>query len=256
LSKCENSGENEGKPVIYGQLRSPFILLLAAAAILGSAHCGQDTKARIAAIYEAKADPTDENLLMIREMLEDPDHDVRATALNALVGLGVADSAELALDGLRDEHFFVRSIAAKLLADLGDPAHVEVLLERLERDADPLVRQRSAEALERLGGEAAIRGLVLGLGDPMQQVRLAAARGIRALDPTAATTELARLALEDPIWEIRVQAVSALGATGDPSIRPVLEKCLEDPHESVRGAAANSLRIHEAVAEKGRSGGK
>ncbi len=232
------------------------LTLLLAAILLITLSCGQDKKGRIGAIYEAQAEPTPENVVKIRGMLEDPDPDVRATAMNVLVGLKVDDSAELALDGLADEHFFVRSIAAKLLADLGDRAHVEVLLRKLETDEHPLVRQRAAEALERLDGETAIIGLVAALSDPMEQVRLAAARGVRSIDPAAARAEFEKLALEDPIWQIRVQAISALGAIGDPSVTPVLEKCLDDPHESVSGAATNALRILEETGGKMRSSGK
>lgn len=218
-------------------------LVVISAILLLTLNCGQDTKGRIGSIYEAQAEPTADNLEKIRGMLDDPDHDVRATAMNVLVGLEVEDSAELALHGLVDEHFFVRSIAAKLLADQGDRAHVEVLLRSLLSDEHPLVRQRAAEALERLGGEAAIQGLVDGLSDPVEQVRLAVSRGIRSLDPAAAKAEFMKLALEDPVWEIRVQAIGALGVIGDQSSRPVLEKCLDDPHESVSGAATNALRI-------------
>jgi HEAT repeat protein len=120
---------------------------------------------------------------------------------------------------------------------------VEVLLDRLKGDEQPIVRRRAAEALERLGGGEALAGLVAALSDPIEEVRLAAARGVRSLDSSAATAEFMKLALEDPVWEIRVQAISALGSTGDPAVRPVLEECLDDPHESVSGAATNALRL-------------
>jgi HEAT repeat protein len=81
----------------------------------------------------------------------------------------------------------------------------------------------------------------------MDDVRLAATRGLRELDPGFAKPELARLLLEDPQYEIRVQAARALGLTGDPEIRSLLESALEDPNEFVRAAAANALRTHEAV---------
>jgi HEAT repeat protein len=152
--------------VIEDCCKHPVKLVLISAILALALNCGQDTKGRIGAIYDAQADPTAENLLKIRGMLDDPDHDVRATAMNVLVGLEVDDAPELALDGLADEHFFVRSIAAKLLADLRDHAYEEVLLERLRTDEHPLVRQRAAEALERLGGEAALEGLVGALSDP------------------------------------------------------------------------------------------
>jgi HEAT repeat protein len=221
-----------------------FMLLVVGLATVG---CVQDTNDRIGSIYEAKADPTEENILKIRESLDDPEGGVRATAINALVGIGVPDSAKIALEGLEDEDGFVRRISAKLLGDVGDPANVEILVKLMLEDDDPAVRQASAESLEKLGGDAAVEGLIAGLEDPMKGVRLAAARGIRSVDPAAAIPEMARLALEDPIWEIRVQAARALGTTGDPAVLPVLEKALEDEDKNVSAAAANALAVHEAV---------
>jgi len=214
---------------------------------LGAAGCVQDTNDRIGSVYEAKADPTEANILKIREMLNDPEGGVRATAINALVGIGVPDSAALALEGLEDEDGFVRRIAAKLLGDLGDPDNVEILVKTMLQDVDQAVRQSCAESLEKLGSAEAVEGLIAGLEDPMKGVRLAAARGIRSVAPAAAIPQMARLALEDPIWEIRVQAARALGATGDPAVLPILEKALADEDKNVRAAAANALAVHEAV---------
>jgi HEAT repeat protein len=235
-----------------GIFRHPLGLLLASVVLIGG--CAQDTNDRIGSIYEAKAEPTEENILLIRGMLEDPEGGVRATALNALVDLEVPDGAELALSALEDEEGFVRRIAAKKLGDLGDQVNVPALLPVLLNDVDPAVRQSSAESLEVLGGEEAVEGLLAALKDPIKGVRLAAARGIRALAPGAAIPEMSRLALEDPIWEIRVQATRALGNSGDPAVLPVLEKALEDQDKNVRAAASNALSVHEAINARKRSG--
>jgi HEAT repeat protein len=234
-----------------GIFRYPVGLLAASLLLVGG--CAQDANERIGSIYEAKADPTEDNVRMIRELLDDPEGGVRATALNALVDLEVPDGGELALAALEDEDGFVRRIAAKKLGDLGDPANVHALLPLLLGDVDPAVRQSCAESLEALGGEEAIQGLIAALKDPIKGVRLAAARGIRKLAPGAALPEMARLALEDPIWEIRVQATRALGNSGDPSVLPVLEKALEDEDKNVRAAAANALNVHEALNARERS---
>jgi len=86
----------------------------------------------------------------------------------------------------------------------------------------------------------------------MENVRLAAIRELRAFDPRAAKERLARLLLDDPSWEIRVQAARALGETGEADVKAALEAALEDPNEFVRGAAANSLKVHRGIRE-GRS---
>lgn len=212
--------------------------------------CKEDRNERISSIYALKADPTVENVEQIRALSADPDRDVRATALNALVVLRVDDAPGLARAGLEDEDGFVRATAAKLLGDLDSAPDTPRLAALLRADSDPIVRLRAAEALARIGGETAVAGLAQGLSDPMDDVRLAATRGLRELDPGFAKPELARLLLEDPHYEIRVQAARALGLTGDPEMRSLLEAALEDPNEFVRAAAANALRTHEAVQQR------
>jgi hypothetical protein len=221
--------------------------LLLIALVLIIPGCKEDRNERISSIYALKDDPTAENVEQIRVMWADPDRDVRATALNALVVLRVDDAQDLARAGLEDEDGFVRATAAKLLGDLENGTDAERLVTVLRADSDPIVRLRAAEALARIGGETAVAGLAQGLSDPMDDVRLAATRGLRELDPGYAKPELARLLLEDPHYEIRVQAARALGLTGDPEMRPLLEAALQDPNEFVRAAAANALRTHEAV---------
>ncbi|HXV77074.1 MAG TPA: HEAT repeat domain-containing protein [Candidatus Polarisedimenticolaceae bacterium] len=212
--------------------------------------CQENRNEKISAIYDLKAQPTTENVERIRELLAAPDRDVRATALNALVTLGVDDARELALRHLADEDGFVRATAAKLVGDVGGSEDAAVLVARLTQDSDPVVRLRAAEALTRVGGDEAVDGLGRGLSDPIDDVRLACARGVREMNPGAAIPQLARLLLEDPNYEIRVQAARALGGTGDPDVRPLLEAALEDKNEFVRAAAANALRTHEIVRER------
>jgi HEAT repeat protein len=202
---------------------------------------------RRAAIYELKADPTEANVLQIRAWLADPDRDVRATALNGLVGLQVDDAPAIARAALNDRDGFVRATAAKLLGDLGDPLAVEALAPLLEADPDPVARQRAAESIARLGGDPAVRVLALALADPMERVRRAAIAGLVDLDPGFARHDLARLLREDAVWEVRAEAAHALGRTGDPAVVADLEAALDDPNEFVRTAAANALRLRAEV---------
>lgn len=216
-------------------------LALLAIALLHGTGCGQAPQEKIGSIYDWKADPTDPNRAKIRELIADPDHDVRATALHALVTLNAPDAAELALAGLGDTDGFVRSTAAKLLGDIGDPGSADALLPLLLEDSDPVVRQRAAESLARVGGSTAIEGLARAVEDPIKEVRLESVRGLRRLDPGYATPALARLVLDDTEWEVRVQAATALGRSGNPEVVPVLQKALQDDNEFVRSAATQGL---------------
>jgi len=224
--------------------RHPAIL---AVACLLALHCGSRPEERRLAIYELKSDPTQEHVQRIRDLLADPDRDVRATALNALVGLDTPDSGSLALNAFQDPDGFVRATAAKLLGDLGDPAHVVALSECLARDSDPVARQRAAESLSRLGGPGALEALAGGLADPMDRVRIAVVEGLAKIDPGYARLQLVRVLREDAVWEVRARAAHALGLSGDPEVLPGLRAALEDPNEFVRSAAGNALRLHESV---------
>lgn len=208
-----------------------------------TAGCGDSGKdARRGSIYRLQADPTAENVARLREMLADPDRDVRATALHALVGLGVDDAGRLALDGLGDADGFVRATAAKLLGELGDPANVGVLARTLSEDPDAMARQRASESLATLGGAAALEALVRGLDDPMERVRMACVEGLSRRVPAGAKQRLVRLLAEDESWEVRTRAARTLGQTGDPAAVAALEAALADPNEFVRAAASNALK--------------
>ena len=207
--------------------------------------CGEDPTTRREHIYDLKRKPTEENVARIRTLLLDEDRDVRATALNALVGLEVVDARDLVRAGLRDTDVFVRATAAKLAGDVQDPAVAPDLARVLSEDTDPAPRQRAAESLARLGGETAIEALAGALDDPVETVRMAAIDGVRTLDPDRSREELIGLLLGDPSWEVRALAARALGSATDASaVVAHLERALTDANEFVRAAAANALRAH------------
>jgi hypothetical protein len=220
-------------------IRLPVVATLGLALALGLG-CGTP-RGDVDQIYRWSAEPTRENLERIREKLDDPDRDVRVTALFTLVGAGVPDAAALAMDGLDDEDGFVRATAGKLLGDLEAKEATRVLIEHLLGDSHPIVRQRCAEALTVIGGEAAESGLVQAMEDPLKNVRQAAVRGVSRLDPALGFDVLARIALDDPEWEIRAEAARAVGRSGNPGARELLEAALEDSHEMVRAAAAHAM---------------
>jgi HEAT repeat protein len=217
----------------------PVFLLLGALAI----RCGPTSDERRVTIYELRSEPHERNVARIRELLGDSQRDVRATALDALVGLEVPDAEGLAREALRDEDSFVRVTAVRLLGDLGDPESAHALAERLIHDGDPVVRQRAAEALGVLGGEVSFEGLAAGLADPAERVRVACIESLAGQDPGRAAQTLSRLVVEDASWQVRAQAARALGLSGDPAVVPALEAALGDPNEYVRAAAANALGL-------------
>lgn len=229
--------------------RRRAVLFAAFVLALAQLGCEPSAEERRGSIYDLRRDPTAENVAKIRSMLTDPDRDIRATALNILVGMDVEDAEALALAGVVDDDGFVRSIAAKRLGDLGVVANAGLLVSVLTDDPDPRARRTAAQALEALGGDVATEGLVRGMDDPMKDVRLASVTAIRRLDPTRDTAALARLLLEDSIWEVRMQAAGALGHCGDRALIPVLEAAARDRNSFVSSAATAALKTLRAAPE-------
>jgi HEAT repeat protein len=205
----------------------PVFLLLGALA----SGCGPTSEERQATIHEA-------SLAEIRHLLGDPQRDVRAAALAALVRREVPDARALARRALHDEDGFVRGTAVRLLGELEDLESAGPLAERLIQDPDPQVRQQAAEALGALGAGAPPEALAVGLDDPVDMVRAAC---VGALAPGTAQDALLRRLAEDPSWEVRAAAAQALAAKPDPIIVAAIEAALADPNEYVRAAAAGAL---------------
>lgn len=219
------------------------LIRIAAAAILAaSLGCSDSPEERREEIYDLKSDASPENIQRIRARLEDQDGEVRAYALHALVRLGVPDATSLAIDGLSDSDSYARKIAARALEDLADPSAVAALGRVVIEDEDYRVREWAAQALTAIGTGDAVVELTRALDDPVKEVRLAAVRGIVKRQPEAAVDTFVSMVLEDPEWEIRVQAAAALGMIGREDVIPALEEAANDPNEFVRAAVAGALR--------------
>jgi HEAT repeat protein len=119
------------------------------------------------------------------------------------------------LAALQDENFMVRGAAAESLGTTGSDRAVAPLISRMrDRQEDREVRSRAAEALGRLGAAEAVDVLIA--------------------------------ALNDTVWHIRLHAVQALAAIGDPVAVPSVELVARfDPDYSVRAAAEEALRSFE-----------
>ncbi len=207
---------------------------------------------------------------------EDPE--LRMTAARALASLGpegvrvLSDratedpaSAAAALRGLaetRDPEFAplvrdvlaasqdaeVRRTALRVLGAVGGPEDVALLAERIEdspTDAERIAATESLADLARTAGAPAIDLLERRLRDaPSPAERAAAARGVAdgGAEDAVATLAAALAAETDPL--ARYSLLSALGRTGRPAARPILERALEaEPVADLRAEAARSLGV-------------
>jgi HEAT repeat protein len=159
---------------------------------------------RAAALAGHTTDPS-----RARELLSDPDPNVRATALAALARAGAASEADVT-------------------AGLADP--------------EPVARKRACEvaATTRLGG-GALLALLTDADDGVVEI---AAWAAGELELVSAVDSLARITVEHGDALAREAAVAALGAIGDPAGLPAILAAINDK-PAVRRRAVLALAPFE-----------
>lgn len=137
--------------------------------------------------------------------------------------------------------------AARVLGNIGirSPACVPGLLEMLENEFEPAVRQEAVRSLAMIGEGASAAAQALGRllkRNQSEQLRGQAALALGRVAPSAeATTAALRAALDDPSgWVAVCAAVALWGIDREPDeVVPALARRLTDPES--RDAAAQAL---------------
>lgn len=161
----------------------------------------------------APADPT--AAAFIDSALSDPDPYLRWGAVR--VAPAVPGSGARLLAALRDPAVRVREAAAIRLGELALPGADVALVERIARDAWPLVRSAAARSLASLGPSLAVDDALVGaLRDASPSVRTEALRALGSRGARAALPDIAsRLRDEDEAAGVRAAAAEALAALCD-----------------------------------------
>lgn len=216
--------------------------------------------AALAALVNAVGPEDRDAIPVLRQGLEEEEHERARAAAFAIANIGGAEAAAaLPVLGaaLRDADPEMRRLAAAALLRLGP--HAEPAAPQLVHalgDAEATVRRTAALAIGRLGTRAreAIPELVRLLEtDKHEEVRIAAAEGLALQSPNveAAVPALQRAIKADSNGQVRVKAVIALGRflnMGGPETAPLLEAALRetDPQSRlVRYNAAVVLALHQ-----------
>ena len=164
---------------------------------------------------------------------------LRALAFRTLGALGLRQALPAAIAGLSDPDHRVRAAAVDLVADFGGPEAVG-LLRTQTTDSDPTVRARAARALGAIGGVAAESDIRRLLSDPSPPVREAAVLAAADARLTSLVPSLVDL-LGDSKASVRRKAARALGGLGDRSVAPVLLQAFPDPSVDVSEALAVAI---------------
>lgn len=173
-----------------------------------------------------------------RCLLDDPDPEVRATALGALVRMGRAEPQDAAT-ALADRDPHVRRYACELgtslpganfkalltdpddtvveaacyaAGEVRDSEAVPALVEIASAHADALCRESAVAALGALGAPEGLRVILAALDDK-PQIRRRAVIALAAIDSPESEAALRRC-LKDKDWQVRQAAEDLLGVTG------------------------------------------
>jgi HEAT repeat protein len=161
-------------------------------------------------------------------------------AAEALARIGEPAVGPL-ITALADENWIVRASSAEALGQLGDPRAVMPLIAALS-DTELQVRIDATVALGKIRDPSAIDAVAARLNDPAEDelVRSAAARALGQLVRGAVFTPLVD-ALDDPLIDVRCQALYALAESAGPSSVDLLLARTTDPNTYVRHAAVSAL---------------
>ena len=166
----------------------------------------------------------------IAQLLKDPDMTVQSTAIETLIHINAPNTVKFLIDVLQDESEYVRRAAVEVLNEVGDESAIKDLLNAL-RDADWWVKVRAADALGSIGGPKVFEAVLKLITDKDEFMRRTA---VEILNTSKDVRALDRLitALKDEDWWVRERAVDALAAIGDKRAVEPLIKMLNQPSKS------------------------
>ena len=189
--------------------------------------------------------------------LGDSRYNCQAWAAMGCAAMGVRAAVPQLVELLDHPQWIVRDEAVKALGRLGDASVVPALQPLLADEADWL-RQRTADALARIGGDAALQALWAEF-ELRRFPRIGyLASTLATFTPEVVPRLLTAADSTDP--NQRYWAAVALGSTGDDRVRPTLERLMAEDRGmtvfdgEVRAAAKKALRtlrrIQAAIAER------
>jgi HEAT repeat protein len=135
-----------------------------------------------------------------------------------------------------------RAFITRLAGKTGDNRPVDVLIEMLVNDSDPM-KAAAAEALGWIGDPRAVAPLLIALNDsdPLNAVREVAAEALGRIGDPSAVSTLVYVLNDENEWVRRAAAV-ALGDIGDRVAIEPLADAMQDENVMVQDAAYESLK--------------
>jgi HEAT repeat protein len=173
------------------------------------------------------------------QALDDPDRAVRVALIRAIGEIGDRRALLALIRRLGDRSPGVVRQVEHVLIDRGREV-VEAIVDYAATSTALRGRRAAVEVLGLLRTPLAADLLLQFVAHPDRELRIRAVKAAAAIgDPRFVDPFHARLA--DPAWAVRCQAAKGLGTLGSPTSVPLLRAALADPHWWVRFYAAVAL---------------
>ena len=187
---------------------------------------------------------TESSLAFLKKALEDPDPFLRSAAAKAIADSGHPTAQLLLEDALKDHHPTVRIFAVEGLRDFPTVDAIRLLSHAL-KDTDASVRLTAvrimADRHDRLKEAEVIHPLLKkSVRDQDLSVSMVSL-GILRRSAYPGTLQTLREALNAEQAEVRLSAAFALGLTQDPEAVELLRRALSDSDATVRGYAVQAI---------------
>jgi HEAT repeat protein/Na+/melibiose symporter-like transporter len=178
----------------------------------------------------------------MRSLARSASVETREEAIASVGQTGATLATDEILKALHDPQPRVRRQAATALARLQDPRATTELIHQIEDHPD-LLEEEVIDTLGVLGNPAAIPALIRTMQNPRSALRRAAARALGRVggDDPAACAALEAAAVDPTDVDLRRSALQALRLLGSRSSIEVIRAGANDPHPSVRIAAAEAI---------------
>ena len=172
-----------------------------------------------------------ESVESIAQLLKDPDITVQGKAIETMIHINAPNSVKYLIDVLQDESEYVRRAAVEVLNEVGDESAIKDLLNAL-RDADWWVKIRAADALGSIGGPRVFEAVLNLIKDKDEFMRRTAVEILNTSKDIRAFDRLVE-ALNDEDWWVRERAVDALASIGDKrAVDPLVKMLKHSPKAS------------------------
>jgi HEAT repeat protein len=204
--------------------------------------CRDDAEAvRRAAVEHLPIFDGDGVAAALAQALDSDTPPVRAAAASAAGRIDAANARDLLRRALRDADAWVRYFALRSIGRLNDPAFVNAVLDRLERDPAVHVRLAAIDAVAGFGVPQALDTLAPLTAAAEPDVARAAIHALGRSADTRASSVLFPLLRAEEVWR-RVAAANAVGAREDEGSAAALEwVAAADRAAEVNSAAVSAL---------------